>query len=211
MTKYCSECGKPNDTDAVFVEIEVVLDRSGSMGSLRDDAIGGYNAWLAAQQADPSPANLTTTLFDNEFITAPTRPLSEGVPLTTETYVPRGGTALYDAIGRALNRLDAKNAPRSILVVLTDGQENASTEFTRAQVMQRIERAQSRGWQVVYLSASPSAFADSAAIGIRAANTVQFAATGAGLRSAYHTMTASNLSYRSNGDTAPVVAPDDDA
>lgn len=206
MTDHCPSCNAPIHP----VEIEVVLDRSGSMSSLRDDAIGGYNAWLAGQQADPSPANLTTTLFDNEFITAPSRPLAEGVPLNTETYVPRGGTALLDAVGRALSRLEAKNPAKAILVILTDGQENASKETTKSQLLQRIERAQARGWQVVYLSAAATAFSDAAAFGIRAANTVQFAHTGAGLAGAYGTMTASNLSYRATGNAA-VVQPDDGA
>lgn len=178
------------------VEIEIVVDRSGSMFSIATDAIGGYNTWLDAQKAVPGEANLTLTLFDHEFIEHPTCPLAEAKPLDTITYVPRGRTALNDAIGRAISRLDAKAPEKAILVVLTDGHENDSKEFTTEQVKARIEAAQKRGWQVVYLSADLNAFDHAKAYGVLASGTVQFSHDAVGTRSAYASATSLNVDYR---------------
>lgn len=194
---HCSSC-----------EIEVVLDRSGSMQSYIDDAIGGYNAWLASQQALPGAATLTLTLFDNEHITTPNVPLGDAQQLTRETYVPRGGTALNDSIGRALGRLEAKNPAKAILVILTDGQENSSTEFNTAQIKQRISAAQARGWQVVYLSADINAFAHARDYGVFAGNSFKVAASGAGMRSAMSTATMLNAGYRTMQAEPAAPAPD---
>ena len=180
------------------VDIEVVIDRSGSMGVIANDAIGGYNTWLEGQKAVPGEANLTLTLFDHEFIVQPTVPLLAAQPLNSTTYVPRGSTALNDAIGQALNRMEARNSAKAILVVLTDGHENASHEFTTTQIKDRVEKAQARGWQVVYLSADIKAFDHAKAFGVLAGNTVQFTADAAGLRAAYTASATLTRDYRSN-------------
>lgn len=179
------------------VEIVVIVDRSGSMSTIQNEAIGGYNAFLAEQQKQKGAANLTLILFDHEYsVHEDSVKLKDAKPLTGETYVPRGTTAMYDAIGRALSGLEAKKPAKAIVCILTDGQENASQEFKAQQVKDKIAAAEKSGWQVVYLSANVSAFADSAAIGLAKNATVTFAANDAGLRSAYSTMTASVLNYR---------------
>lgn len=179
------------------VEIVVIADRSGSMDAIRADAIGGYNAFLAEQQKIKGAANLTLILFDHEYIVAEDAvPLKNAKPLTTETYVPRGATALNDAIGRSLASLEAKKPDKAIVCILTDGAENASSEFTTAQVRQKISDAEKAGWKIVYLSADANAFAHSAAFGISKDATVKFNANGAGVRSAYATATASTTNYR---------------
>lgn len=190
------------------VTIEVVVDRSGSMGMIANDAIGGYNTWLSAQQALPGEATLTLTLFDHEFIVSSARPIREAPPLSSETYVPRGSTALNDAIGRALGRLEAANPDKAILVILTDGQENSSTEFSKEQIKERITKAQERGWQVVYLSAHIDAFAHSAQYGVRASNTMQFTADAAGVARAYSSTVTLNSSYRSGDDSVTLEDTD---
>lgn len=181
---------------AQHVEIEVVIDRSGSMQSIATDAIGGYNTWLAAQQAIPGPASLTLTLFDHEFLTLPTVNLGDAQPLTSATYIPRGNTALNDAMGRALGRLEAKNPEKAILVVLTDGHENCSTEFSTDKIKERVLAAQARGWQVVYLSADINAFAHARNYGVNLKTTSQFDHTGVGTRAAYMSASTLNASYR---------------
>lgn len=133
-------------------------------------------------------------------------PLNEAVPLTRETYVPRGGTALNDSIGRALGRLEAKNPAKAILVILTDGEENSSREFNTQQIKDRVTAAQARGWQVVYLSADINAFAHARDYGISGNASFQVKASGAGMRSAMHTATMSNTAYRTM-QTEPAPAP----
>ncbi len=87
-----------------LTEIVCILDRSGSMQSMRDDAIGGFNAFLEEQKKLPGAAHLTVVLFDHEYDV-----LHQGVdiqqvaPLNSDTYVPRGQTALLDAVGRTVD------------------------------------------------------------------------------------------------------------
>lgn len=121
--------------DPNYTHINVVLDRSGSMGLVRDDTIGGFNTFLAGQQALPGKATFTLLQFDDvlehvqKFV-----PLNEARPLTKETYIPRNMTALLDAVGteieatgQTLKALAEPQRPGKVLfVILTDGQENAS-------------------------------------------------------------------------------------
>ena len=130
--------------------ISVILDRTGSMQEIREDVIGGFNAFLAEQQAAREPATFTLVQFDSQD---PFEVLHANVnvdavrPLTLEQYVPRASTPLYDAIGRGILDLEASLATRAdterpskvIFVVVTDGQENASRDFNRERVSRLIE------------------------------------------------------------------------
>ena len=112
--------------------ITVVLDRTGSMQDIRDDVIGGFNGFLAAQQAEPIPATLTLVQFDSQDpyeVLHAARPIAQVPPLTAETYVPRASTPLYDAIGRGILDLEATVArlpeaerpAKVVFVIVTDG------------------------------------------------------------------------------------------
>lgn len=192
-----------NDT----VEILAIIDRSGSMGHLRHDAIGGFNTFLAEQQKLDGNANLTLVLFDHEYLVqVPGLPVAEVEPLTVDTYVPRGGTAMNDAIGRALAELEEKNPDRAIITILTDGEENASVEYTSELVKAKIKAAEERGWQVVFLAANIDAFQAGGQLGVSLSNTRGFAATTSGLASALNTITSLVSSYRSEPITAQGTA-----
>lgn len=179
------------------VEIVVIADRSGSMSSIKDDAIGGFNTFLSEQQALKGAANLTLVLFDNEYqVAVDSIPVKEVKPLDGSTFVPRGSTAMNDAIGRALSALEAKNPKRAIVCILTDGFENSSREFTTSQVKEKIKAAEDKGYQVVYLAANQDAFAVGSTLGIAAGSTVNFAATASGVRDAYKNVSLMSTSYR---------------
>lgn len=181
------------------VEIVVIADRSGSMSSIASDAIGGFNTFLKEQQAVKGAANLTLILFDNEYqIAVDAKPVKEVEELTAKTYVPRGSTALNDAIGRAISALEAKAPKKAIVCILTDGQENCSREFTTDQAKAKIKSAESKGWQVVYLSADANAFSHGQMYGVAAGNTVAFAATGVGIRGAYQNASLTSTNYRAS-------------
>lgn len=187
------------------VLIEAVVDRSGSMMTLANDAIGGFNTWLSSQQEVDGAADLTLTLFDHQMLTTHFEDIRVAPPLSGDTYVPRGNTALNDAIGQALNRLESKAPDKAILMILTDGQENASREFKHDEVKRKIEAAQARGWQVVYLSTDISGF-DTATrtYGVSAANAVQADHTGVGLRGLYTATAAMNSAYRAGNNEGEV-------
>lgn len=179
------------------VEIVAILDRSGSMGSIRDDAIGGFNTFLTEQQRVKGAANLTVILFDDRYeVLADAVPIKDAKPLTTQTFVPRGSTAMNDAIGRAIAALEAKSPAKAIICILTDGQENASREFTAAQVKEKITAAEQRGWRVVYLAANQDAFAVGAKLGINAQHTQNYDPTGVGVRGVLRSLSLNTSEYR---------------
>ena len=131
-------------TDSNLTEIVCVLDRSGSMQSVVDDAIGGFNKMLADQQAiEEGEANVTIVLFDHEYqVVAENTPVAQVKPLDYKSFVPRGSTALLDAVGRTIDdtgrRLaslpEAKRPGKLLFVILTDGHENCSRQYGYEQV-----------------------------------------------------------------------------
>lgn len=157
------------------VEIIVIADRSGSMESIRSDAIGGFNGFLEEQQALKGKANLTLVLFDDKYEVAVDRVPVKKVPkLTAQTFVPRGTTAMNDAIGKALATLEELNPTKAVICIITDGMENASREFTREQVKAKIQEAEAKGYQVQFLAANMDAYQASASYGISIDTTIAF-------------------------------------
>jgi hypothetical protein len=180
------------------VEILAIVDQSGSMDIVRDDAIGGFNTFLADQKAQGGNANLTLVLFDDRYL-VPIKdtPIQEVQPLDRDTYRPLGWTAMNDAIGKALTTLEAKNPTRAIITILTDGAENASKEFSSAQVKAKIQAAEDRGWKVVFLAANIDAFAAGGSLGIKASSTLSFSADAHGVASAFSSVSSLVTNYRS--------------
>lgn len=186
------------------VEIACVLDRSGSMSSIRSDAIGGFNAFLDAQKKIPGEANLSLVLFDNEYEKVyESKELSSVPELTTATFVPRGSTALFDAVGRTIDDLGAKldssaNKPdKVIFVILTDGEENSSQEYSQERIAEMIKHQEEKySWEFIFLAANQDAFETGSMLNIKACNTANFAATSVGTRDAYAYMSNTVASYR---------------
>jgi len=151
--------------DRVFI-----LDRSGSMESCLGDTIGGFNAFLREQQT--MGGTLSLIQFDHEYLVSyPVTPIADVQPLTTETFQPRGSTALLDAIGRTIK--DTKSQNPSV-VILTDGQENASETYTKAHIKDLIEQKTKEGWTFAYLGANQDAFAEASSMGIAAGCTMNY-------------------------------------
>jgi Mg-chelatase subunit ChlD len=147
-----------------------LLDRSGSMQSCWDDTIGGFNAFVTDQAA--LGGKLTLIQFDHEIYKVyQDVELKSVEPLTRDTFMPRGSTALLDAIGTTIKEWSGDTPT---LIILTDGQENASTKFTKAHVKDLVEQKQKDGWTVMYLGANQDAFAEAGAMGIAPATTMNY-------------------------------------
>lgn len=176
--------------------IVFVLDRSGSMGSVATDAAGGFNAFVEAQRKLPGKARLTLIQFDHEYQVMCKNAKLKDVPklVAGENYIPRGSTALLDAVARAIAEHEGKE--RVIVAILTDGQENHSREITREALRQQIEAKQAAGWQFQYLSSDLDAFSDASAMGISRMHTQQVAKGAMGLRDAYATANFTSAEYR---------------
>ena len=150
---------KTNLTELVFI-----LDRSGSMGGLENDTIGGFNSMLTKQQAEPGACRITTVLFDNQYEILHDRIDIKAVsPITEQEYYVRGSTALLDAVGRTIHKINGvqKNtaeeyrAEKVLFVITTDGMENASREFDYGKIKSMIEHQKSKyGWEFIFLGAN---------------------------------------------------------
>jgi uncharacterized protein YegL len=201
-------------------EIAVILDRSGSMEKIAADTIGGFNTFLKKQQAEPGEAHLTLVQFDHEYlVTVPAADIQHVAPLTTSTYVPRGSTALLDAMGRTIDGLGARLAhmPKAlrpdhvIVAVITDGEENASTTCTREQVFAKVRHQEATyQWQFVYLGANQDAIAVGRELGIPHTHAVMFAATATGMRASYDIVSDKMSDLRSMTRGATMTAFSDE-
>lgn len=181
-------------------EIVVVLDRSGSMGSIKDDAIGGFNHFLTEQQKLPGKAWMTLVQFDDEYETVHDHVKICDVPkLTNETYQPRSCTALLDAIGRTIVKADALESKQVSFVILTDGLENVSKEYNRSQIFDMIKERKDKGWLVIFLAANQDAIASGSNMGISHGQALTFANTGKGVKTALHLSSTAVATYRAEG------------
>ena len=186
----------PETTNTEAVEIVCIIDRSGSMDSCKDDAIGGFNKFLSDQKALPGNANLTLAMFNDEYELVHDRvPLADVEPLTDKTYVPSGWTALLDAIGKTL---DGKAyGDKGIVIIITDGAENHSSEYKKDRIKEIIEATEEKGWEVHYLGAHADAFAEAGAYGIAIHHTQAFAPDSAGISASYFMSSKATADYRS--------------
>ena len=176
------------------------------MGGIIDDAIGGLNTFLEDQKKEDGECNITIAMFDSEYELPYDNVLLEKVePFTRETYVPRGATALYDAIGKTvatigerLVKTDESERPENVIVVvLTDGFENSSKEYSESQIFEMIKTQENEfNWEFVYLAAGQDAMKVGQSMGFKSNSTMDFASTGEGTRGVYALASAAVGSYR---------------
>lgn len=186
-----------------LTEIACIVDQSGSMASIRDSTIAGFNKFLEEQQSQPGDAILTLVLFSDKCVVVHDGcPLRDAAPLTPETYVPSGSTALFDAIGSTIQRISARMetaaepAAKVIVPILTDGEENASRAFTRADVAALISRKRECGWEFVYLGANQDAFLVAESISIPQQDSMDFQSSESGIGEAFKQISDSTTNRR---------------
>ncbi|MCC6846469.1 MAG: hypothetical protein LC116_10625 [Bacteroidetes bacterium] len=193
-----------------FSHITCIIDRSGSMQSIKSDAIGGFNSFLENQKKLPGRAELSLILFNHEYAKiCDSIPLDKVEPLNDETYCPDGFTALLDAVGRAidelgtsLNLLPENERPgKVILAILTDGEENSSRIFTRDQIFEKITHQQTvYSWKFIFLAANQDAIQTGGKLGIASSQSICFDASEEGIHQAYNKMSFMVASARLDSD-----------
>ena len=190
-----------------YTHISVVLDRSGSMASCLDDTIGGFNSFLGSQRELDGEATLSLIQFDDQYeILEDMKAIGDCKDITVETYVPRGMTALLDAIGRTINNTEAQldnkdedeKPEKVIFVIITDGAENHSTEFNHEQIMKMINRhREDNKWEFVFIGANQDAISVGGGMGVRAANSLTYDQSQQGTTHMYMSLTRGMNNYRS--------------
>lgn len=195
-------------TTATTTHLYVLIDRSGSMESIADDVIGGFNQLIVEQQANGADARMTVVQFDSQD---PHGVMYAGIPILEMTrldrsvYQPRGGTPLLDATGLLIGRAKVEQAARVatglaaedvVFVTITDGQENESREYNLAKITQLIESCKQDGWTFVYVSAALDAYHDAARFGYDHGGTQHFAATADGAQKAFRSVSRNMSNLR---------------
>lgn len=185
----------------------LILDRSGSMGGRETDVVNGVNSFIAEQKKLPDPAAIAFVRFDSEAVERfrPMQNLADVQPLAMNEYQPRGGTPLLDAVGRTIVQMDedwkVEKAERAVCVIVTDGQENASNEYTKEKIKAMIQTRQDSGlWAFIYLGANVDAFAEAHSIGINLNNAANYQNTALGTQSLYAAASASSSGMRTTGN-----------
>lgn len=179
------------------IELVLVLDKSGSMAGLESDTIGGFNAMIEKQKALAIPVRVTAVLFNDELDVLYTHKDIRYVrPLTAKEYEVGGTTALLDAVGNTILRVEREPAvtregTKVIFVIITDGMENASTEFSKMKIKEMIsDKQEMEGWDFIYLGANIDAVEEADAIGVQRSNAVTYRNTKSGVRANYDAVAA---------------------
>jgi Mg-chelatase subunit ChlD len=158
--------------------VTLILDETGSMQDCKGAAIAGFNHYVAALRQEPAETRVTLTLFNSRKteVRYQAAPVTRVHDLDVETYRPRDTTPLYDAIGRTLTaaRLQVPAESRKLCVILTDGEENASRRYTRAQIFDMIKAYEDEGWTFIYLGADHDVWAAGEELGVAEHNRITF-------------------------------------
>jgi len=175
-----------------LTELIFILDRSGSMNGLEDDTIGGYNSLIENQQNEDGDALITTVLFDHKYKLLHDRVNIKEVELMTKRdYRPGGTTALLDAIGTTINHINNQHVDlpecevpeKTMMVIITDGHENASKEFSLEQVRKMIElQKEKHNWEFLFLGANIDAISTARDFGIQENRAVTYEADSKGTK-----------------------------
>jgi uncharacterized protein YegL len=190
-----------NKTELIFI-----LDRSGSMGGLESDTIGGFNATISDQKKIDGETRVTTILFDNFFEVLHDRiNLQDIAPLTEQDYFVRGSTALYDAVALGIRKIanvqkqtrKEGRADKVIMVITTDGYENSSRETNAAMLHQMIDDCKKEGWEFLFLGADIDAQAAAGSIGIDSNRAANFVKDSQGVRVQYDSLNVAISAMRS--------------
>jgi uncharacterized protein YegL len=201
-------------------DITIILDRSGSMNSVRTDTIGGFNSFLEGQQKIEGEASLSLIQFDDQYEAVYVdKDINSAEKLTDATFQPRGMTALYDAVGRTINSVGERLAAlaenerpdKVLLVIMTDGFENSSREFNSAKISEMIaHQREAYKWEFMFIGANQDAVLSAREIGLPTHAALTYAANTEGTRAVYSAMMEKVGNYRVSNDAAALQFNDED-
>ena len=218
-TRTGEQSGKGSSVDRS--KVWMLLDRSGSMSGLEAAVVKGANRFIAEQAAEPGSCRLTVAQFDSE---APFEVLVDDMsvhkadPHALERYEPRGLTPLFDAVGRLIGCADRRVKQRrkagkkpedQTVVIVTDGYENASTDYTAADIHELIGKRREQGWAFVFMGANQDSYAESARLGVDQRNVQNYEASDEGVDEAFASVSRAYSERRAMSHTVGISAEDD--
>jgi hypothetical protein len=195
-----------------YTHIAFLLDRSGSMETVKYDTIGGFNNFLKEQKEEEGECTFSMVQFDNEYLELHDfEKIKEVSTLTNKTFVPRSSTALLDSLGKLIEEtgkklasMNERDRPEKVLfIILTDGKENSSKIFTEDMIKDKIKHQEEKyNWKFIYLGANQDAIVESAKCGISAINTMSFSPCSLGVGETYSTLSKAVTNARGVDVTA---------
>ena len=194
-------------SDPNYTALMLIVDRSGSMSSIRDDMVGGLTTLVEEQKKQPGLLTISMVSFDNQVELQHQMATPDAVSIQLE---PRGGTALFDAMGFGLNTMQADidalpdhAKPDTVqVVVVTDGHENASGEYTGKTVKRLVEEKTKANWDIVFLGANQDAVMKAAELGIMRDRSMTYGANRDGVSNAAESMSRYMSDRRKGSHTA---------
>lgn len=198
------------------LDVYILLDRTGSMSSIWEEALNSVNAYADELTKEQEPAldvEISLAVFDAQDglqFDMLRRKASPGDwrPVTDDEASPRGMTPLFDAIGAMMTIAEADKPEKAVFVVMTDGAENASRELTKDNVKTRLDKAAKKGWEVVFLGADFADFSDADAVGV--SRTKSMAVSKDGLEQTMRRLSRKSRDYGASEAAAPIVFDEED-
>ncbi len=189
------------------IELVILVDRSGSMSTIKTDMDGAINTYIQDQQKNFPKTKLTLAQFDTDY-----EIIHSGIDIKKAGKFdlnPRGCTALLDAIGRTINETSkriekSKTDPQLLFVIVTDGQENSSSEFTKQQINTLISQFKAKAWDFVFLGANQDAIQEGGNLGIDAGKCLTYKASAKGTGAMGQSLCCYTSSMRATCDTQSV-------
>lgn len=179
--------------------VSFILDKSGSMGAVRESTISGFNEYLKTLKNKKVQMSFSLTLFDTAveklYVNVPLKKIEE---LNEKTYTPDGMTALYDAVCQTIVEIEKTitKDQKSLVVIMTDGEENASQEYTQKELKKKIEElTKTKLWSFVFLGANQDAWANAQKFGISKMNVAAFNSTDAGITATFSGLSANTEAF----------------
>lgn len=193
-----------------YTHISMLIDRSGSMAKVCDDTIGGINTFLTEQRKVAGTATVSLATFASDYtLIHDFVPLEQVGDLTNKTYKPAGFTALLDSVGKLvddtgtkLHKMQENERPSQVLfLIVSDGEENRSKEFTRSQIFDTISHQRNKyNWNFIYIGCSQDQIQEAANLGISTKNVALYDQTKAGSRRMFKSISENTASYRISGE-----------
>ena len=181
------------DLDIIFL-----IDKSGSMYGSEKDTIGGFNSFIDRERKKESNTYITTILFSDKYdVLYKRKDINDVAKLTDREYRVGGTTALLDAIGRTITSMDRETENKVLFVIMTDGYENASIEYSRDQIKKMIAN---HSWEFIYIGADIDSYREAGNIGIRRSRTANYKKSTRGVENLYRSVECVTKSLRDNVD-----------
>ena len=186
------------------MNVYILLDRSGSMASLWQEALGSINTYVSKLKKKDV---VHMAVFDDQYDVIRDCTADKWTEVTAQDAQPRGMTALYDSCGKIMTKAEADGKKKTILVVMTDGHENCSREYNQSAIKAKVQQFEANGWEVVFLGANFDSVATvSGSVGVSFDKTMNISASN--LRSTMDSFSLKSAAYASAG--APIVFNDQD-